>query len=121
MCYFTKKAAKEFAYFIGFIALVAALILSCTANQKAKDYGGTAKITLPDNQKLINVTWKDADLWYITRPMTQADTAIVYTFQEKSEYGIWNGSYIITEVKNMPAPDTAKLYYDLEKMTIIKK
>jgi hypothetical protein len=82
---------------LGVIALLFAS--SCTENQKAKNYGGTAHLTLPPNEKLINVTWKDNDLWYVTRPMVAGDTATVYNFREESDYGVWEGQYIITEVK----------------------
>lgn len=74
-------------------------LVGCTENQKAKEFGGAAEITLPANQKLINCTWKDSDLWYLTRPMTVSDTAAIYIFQEESDYGVWEGAYIITEVK----------------------
>lgn len=81
------------------ILILCTLTLSCTENQRAKEYGGTAKITLPPNKKLINVTWKETNLWYLTRPMTPSDSAETYTFQEESSYGIWEGTYIIKEVK----------------------
>ena len=72
---------------------------SCTQNQRAKNFGGKAEITLPANQKLINATWKDDNLWYLTRPMTEVDSAVTYTFQEESSFGIMEGTYIIRERK----------------------
>lgn len=74
-------------------------LTSCTENQKAKNYGGTAHLNLPPNEKLLNVTWKENDLWYLTRPMTPADSAITYQFREESDYGVWEGTYIIKETK----------------------
>jgi hypothetical protein len=74
-------------------------ITSCTKNQRVKKFGGTATIELPIGQKLIHCTWKDANLWYLTRPMTKTDTAEIYTFQEKSNLGIVQGAYIIKEKK----------------------
>jgi hypothetical protein len=74
-------------------------ITSCTKNQRVKHFGGTATIELPAGQKLIHCTWKDANLWYLTRPMAKADTAITYTFQEKSNFGVIQGTYIIKERK----------------------
>jgi hypothetical protein len=79
--------------------LLIALFASCTENEKAKSYGGTAEITLPAGEKLINATWKDNDLWYLTRPMLPADSAVSYTFKEKSSFGYMEGTYIIHEVK----------------------
>jgi len=72
---------------------------SCTQNQRAKKFGGKAEITLPANQKLINATWKDDNLWYLTRPMSEADSAETYTFQEASSFGILEGTYITRERK----------------------
>ncbi len=72
---------------------------SCTQNQRAKSFGGKAEITLPANQKLINATWKDDNLWYLTRPMTEVDSAVTYTFQSESSFGIMEGTYIIRERK----------------------
>ena len=64
---------------------------SCTKNQRAKKWGGTAEMNLPKGQKLINCTWKDSDLWYLMRPMTVNDTACTYTFQEQSSFGLFSG------------------------------
>lgn len=72
---------------------------SCTQNQRAKNFGGKAEINLPENQKLINATWKDDNLWYLTQSMSEADSAETYTFQEASSFGILEGTYIIRERK----------------------
>jgi len=72
---------------------------SCTQNQRAKKFGGKAEITLPANQKLINATWKDDNLWYLTRPMRDDETPETYTFSEESSWGVWEGVYIIRERK----------------------
>lgn len=74
-------------------------MLSCTENQKAKNYGGTAHITLEPGKKLVNVTWKETNLWYLVRDMLPTDSVQTYEFKEKSDYGIWQGTYIITETR----------------------
>lgn len=71
----------------------------CTENNKAKEWGGTAEIKLPAGEKLVTATWKDDDLWYLTRPMLPGDSAVTYTFKEKSSFGMMEGTYIIHEVK----------------------
>jgi hypothetical protein len=81
------------------ISLVAISLASCTENSKAKNWGGTAYLTLPAGQKLVNVTWKDAELWYITRPMRKDEFPETYTFNEESNWGVMEGSYIIKETK----------------------
>lgn len=66
----------------------------------AKCVGGKATITLPDNQKLQFVTWKDADsLWILYRPMRAGEQAETYTYQEDSKLGILEANIIIREVK----------------------
>jgi hypothetical protein len=82
------------------IIIIAAISLTaCTENSRAKSFGGTAILTLPVGQKLVNVTWKDAQLWYITRPMRADETAETYTFNEESGYGLVEGTYVIKEKK----------------------
>jgi hypothetical protein len=76
-----------------------ALLASCTENYRVKNMGGNGTIKLPVGQKLVNVTWKDTELWYITRPMTVNDYPETYTLKEKSSYGIVEGSYTIIETK----------------------
>ena len=81
------------------IIAISVLASSCTQNQRAKKFGGTAEITLPKGTKLVTATWKGDALWYMTRPMNDEDVAETYTFQEESSYGLIEGTYIIKEVK----------------------
>ena len=83
-----------------FVVLAVVLSLSsCTENIRARNFGGEASLTLPADQKLVVVTWKDNDLWYLTKPMTEDDVAETYTFSEESSWGVWEGTYTIKEVK----------------------
>ena len=88
---------KKIAFIL--LVLVITTFTACTSNQRAKNWGGKATLDLPKGQKLVLVTWKDADLWYLTRDMTPEDTAIVYNFSEKSNWGAMEGNYTITEHK----------------------
>lgn len=76
-----------------------ALLASCTENERVKQWGGNGTIKLPAGQKLINITWKGSQLWYITRPMTVNDYPETYSFKEQSNFGIVEGSYTIIETK----------------------
>jgi hypothetical protein len=62
-------------------------------------YGGTINIDLPVGEKLAEVTWKDNNLWYLTRPMREGEEAETWTFQEKSNYGVMEGKVILKEKK----------------------
>lgn len=81
------------------IAVLSLLVVSCTNNSRVKNWGGSATLTLPQGQKLVNVTWKESELWYLTRPMTINDNAETYYFQEESSWGMVEGKYIIVEQK----------------------
>ncbi len=95
-----KKTTMIKILAISALAFVMSIALgSCTQNQRAKKFGGNAELTLPKGQKLMTVTWKDANLWYLTRPMNEGDSAEVYTFHEESSYGVLEGTYTIREVK----------------------
>jgi len=100
-----KKKMKPLQVLITFIVLIVVVIslfmggarLISTDNQMAKNYGGTANIEVEEGQKVLNVTWKENNLWVFTREMNSKDTVDVYKFSEKSSYGIQEGTYIITE------------------------
>jgi len=81
------------------IAILLITLSACTENQKVKEFGGTAELYLPKGQKLVVMTWKEDNLWTLTKPMTDTDIAETYTFSEESSFGIFEGTYIIHEVK----------------------
>lgn len=82
------------------IGIISTLLSSCTENLNTKMYGGTSKIVLEPSTKLINVTWKDSDIWLLTKPMSPTDSAESYVFQEKSNYGLVEGKLILVERKD---------------------
>lgn len=81
------------------ILLLAITLASCTENARVKSFGGEGTLNLPKGQKLVNVTWKETELWYLTRPMDSTDVAETYQFQEESSFGIMEGTYNIVESK----------------------
>ncbi len=61
------------------------LLASCTAQQRARSYGGTIEINLPPSTKLVTATWKEtADLWYLHRPMRTGEVPEISIFQQES-------------------------------------
>jgi len=73
------------------------LATGCTENQRARSFGGTSTHELPPNSKLVTATWKQDDLWMLTRPMHTNDTAETYEFRESSSFGLMEGKVIIKE------------------------
>jgi hypothetical protein len=72
------------------VALVS-LATSCTENSRARRWGGTEEISLKPNEKVLNVTWKENEMWICTKDTV---TGIVY-FREKSSWGVMEGTVIL--------------------------
>ena len=80
--------------------LITLLMLSsigCTRQEMAKNWGGNANLSLPAGTKLVNVTWKDTQLWYLVRPRLPGEKIETYTFAEQSSFGMIEGTITIQE------------------------
>jgi uncharacterized lipoprotein YehR (DUF1307 family) len=74
------------------IVLVSALALaSCTDNERARRFGGTEEIALKPNEVVLNVTWKENEMWICTEDTI---SGVVY-FREKSAWGVMEGTVIL--------------------------
>ena len=74
------------------IATIATLgFASCTDNQKARKFGGTETIKMMPNEKFINITWKQDNIWIITQDTLTG----VISAREKSSFGVLEGKIII--------------------------
>lgn len=94
------KQKREIIFLsILFVACVALVFTSCTNNQRSKTFGGKMTINLEKGQKLVNATWKDTDLWILTRPMREGEREEYYKFREKSTYGLLEGEITIVEFR----------------------
>lgn len=91
---------KKIITAICLVAVMALALPGCTDNQRARALGGTATKKLPPNMKLVNVTWKNADMWVLYRPMYPGEKAETYSFQEESNWGVLEGTVNIVETKN---------------------
>jgi len=74
-----------------FIAIATLGLASCTDNQRAKHWGGTEEIQLKPNEVVLNVTWKESEMWICTKDTV---TGVVY-FREKSNWGVMEGTVIL--------------------------
>lgn len=70
---------------------------ACTQNQVARSFGGDAKIEIPTDKKLVNLTWKENSLWVLTRPRRQGELPETFTFKEDSSLGLVQGTVTIVE------------------------
>lgn len=81
------------------LVLLMVCTLGCTENSMARKFGGKINKKLPSGQKLVNVTWKEASLWILTKKMNENDVAETYTFKEDSAFGFVEGEIVIIETK----------------------
>ena len=82
----------------GLLALGVLLAMS-GCQYSAKHFGGSYTANLPKGEKLVNATWKDDQLWYLTKPMTKDDKAETYKLKEDSTMGALQGTVTIKEHK----------------------
>ncbi len=73
------------------ILVTMVVMSSCTENVRARHFGGTETLALKPNEKVLNVTWKDNEMWVCTQDTI---TGVVY-FREKSNWGVMEGTVIL--------------------------
>ena len=79
------------------ILILSIFTASCTENSRAKTFGGTAKLEVPCNQKVTNITWKGEELWFSTLPMEDIYEPKTHNFREESSFGLIEGNYLLIE------------------------
>lgn len=80
------------------VGLITTLLIGCQG--ATKSFGGSMTIKLEPNTKLELITWKDDSLWYCTRPMREDEIAETHTYQQQSEFGVFEGTVTIVESKH---------------------
>ncbi len=79
------------------LILFAVVLSACTENSRARNFGGSGTIAVPCGQKVVNATWKETNLWYLTRPMREGEVPETYSFSESSQFGVLEGAMTIKE------------------------
>lgn len=74
-------------------------MISCTEQSVTRRFGGTIRIDLPKGEKLINATWKETDLFYLTEPMDSDYIPKTKTFRESSSFGVFESEVLFIESK----------------------
>lgn len=82
-----------------FIVILISLIClcSCTEQIRTRQFGGEMTIDLPAGQELMMVTWKEDDLFYLTRPMAPDYVPVTKTFRESSSWGVMESTVYFKE------------------------
>lgn len=83
------------------ILIIVALICmcSCTEQIRTRQFGGEMTINLPAGQELMEVTWKEDDLFYLTRPMAEDYVPVTKTFRESSSWGVMESTVYFVETR----------------------
>ena len=82
------------------LILIAAICLcSCTEQIRTRQFGGEMEIRLPAGQELMEVTWKETDLFYLTRPMADDYVPVTKTFKESSRFGVMESTVYFIETR----------------------
>lgn len=85
--------------FVFIITAAILLCIGCTKYVRTRQWGGEMTINLPAGQELMEVTWKDNDLFYLTRPMAPDYVPVTKTFQESASWGILESTVYFVEHK----------------------
>jgi hypothetical protein len=93
--YLKYKMKKFILIFI--VAIVLVSLSSCTEQIRTRELGGQMTIELPKGQELMMVTWKDNDLFYLTRPMSPDYVPVTKTFQESASWGVLESTVYFKE------------------------
>jgi len=89
-----------------FLLLIVVSVSSCTKNERARNFGGTEEVSLKPSEQFVNATWKEDNLWLITKDTLTNE----YVMREKSSYGVWEGEIRIK------APVVEKYPYNYEEV-----
>ncbi len=81
-----------------FLLFVLVAITGCEQTV-SRNFGGSITITLKPGEKLIEATWKDDDIWYLTEPMDSDYIPKTKVFKESSVWGVLNGTVTFIESK----------------------
>ena len=96
-----RGSANDFMGTLAIIVIVIIVIIAfarCGSSQnRARNYGGDMEIVLEAGEKLEEITWKEDDLWYLTRPMREDEEPETHVFKADTVFGVWEGSVTIIE------------------------
>lgn len=83
----------------GLVVLLVIVVALVGCGKFAKTFGGTITVHVEKGQKVLNASWKDSNLWVLTRPMKSDEVAEKYSYREFSNLGIIQGEVVLVESK----------------------
>lgn len=79
------------------LAVIALTLSSCTENQRARTFGGTATINVEKGKKVMMATWKDEDLFYMVEDMEPDYVPHNKELIESSNFGVIESKVVFKE------------------------
>lgn len=73
--------------------------VSCTEQQRVRNFGGTMTIDVEPGQEIMMATFKGEDLFYMTRPMSEDYVPTTKKLVESSSFGVLESTVIFKESK----------------------
>lgn len=77
--------------------MLALVMLTSCENLITRSFGGSQTIELEKGQRLVEITFKDNNLWILTEPMDSDYVPKTKTFYEESNLGVMQGKITIVE------------------------
>jgi len=92
---------KKLFFIFGFVMILIITVVSLNSCDQSitRTMGGITKIELEHGERLIEVTWKDDNIWYLVEPMDSDYVPKTKTFKESSRIGMLKGKVIFYEKK----------------------
>ena len=91
---------KKLFFIFGIVILaVTAFTFSSCDQALTRSMGGTTKVQLEPGEKLLEVTWKGDNIWYLVELMDSNYIPKTKTFKESSRAGILEGKVIFIETR----------------------
>jgi hypothetical protein len=87
---------------LGIVALLVLILfvvpfVSSFHQRMVQSWGGSMTVDLAPGRHLVNVTWQDHHLWYLTRNRHPDEKPETYSLHEKSANGLLEGTVIFVE------------------------
>ena len=89
---------KKLFFSFAMLVITAIAFISCD-QALTRSMGGTTKVQLEPGEKLLEVTWKGDNIWYLVEPMDSNYIPKTKTFKESSTTGILEGKVIFIETR----------------------
>lgn len=81
------------------LILVSILAFALTGCDQVLVRSGFSNMTinLPCGHKYVNASWKEAEIWYATRPANPGETFVTVTYKQQTPVNILSGSVMFVE------------------------